>query len=81
MALLTSGQAEPRFQDARDVTRASVMATVSPGLISLLPLLLRVSGVKVKNAELWQLQDELSNAWRLGAIEVKCPGDPYHQGW
>jgi hypothetical protein len=66
---LTSFQTEPRFQDARRVTRVSGVATMSIGLNSLTPLFLTISDVTYKDAELCQLQDELCSVWRVGATE------------
>jgi hypothetical protein len=58
MVSLTSCQIESRFQDARNVTHVSVVASMSLGLNSLSPLFLTVSDVTFKDAESRQLQDE-----------------------
>jgi hypothetical protein len=55
---LPNCQIESRFQDARDLTHVSVVATVSLGLNSFPSLFLTVSNVTFKDAELQQLQDE-----------------------
>jgi hypothetical protein len=77
MVSLTSWQIEPRFQDARDVTHVSVVATLSLGLNSLRLLLSMFSNVMFKDVELRQLQNKLYSAWRLGSIEEKHLGDPH----
>jgi hypothetical protein len=77
---LTSCQTELRFQDTRDVTHVSVVATASLGLNSLPPLFSMDSDVMFKDTELRQLQNELYSAWRFGTVEVKCPDDPHPLG-
>jgi hypothetical protein len=57
-SLLTSCNAEPRLQDASDVSRVVVVGAMSLGLNSLPALFLRDSDVKLKDAELFQLQDQ-----------------------
>jgi hypothetical protein len=48
---LTSCKTQPHFQDARHIAHVSV-GTVSPGVNSLPPLFLTVSGVSFKSVEL-----------------------------
>jgi hypothetical protein len=58
MKPLTIRQTEPPFQDAREITDISVMATVSLHLNSLPSLFLTVSDATFKDVELRQMQDE-----------------------
>jgi hypothetical protein len=56
------------------------VATASLSLKFVPPLVLTISDVMLKGAELCQPQDELDSARRLVAIEVKYPGDSHRPG-
>jgi hypothetical protein len=58
VVFLTDCPVPLRFRDARDVSDVSVVATISPGLHSLAPLLLMTSEVTFKSRELRRLQDQ-----------------------
>jgi hypothetical protein len=81
MVSLTSWQTKPRFQDARNVS-SSVKSQCAnlytrPTKLQLEDKLLRTLHAR-HNASYAGVG---YRAWRLGAIELKRPGDPHHPGW